>query len=148
MAELKYYDKEQGKYVPVNIVINNSQTDLSNYFNKEETKNEIKSYVDTQVSTIPKFKVEVVTDLPTSGISNNTIYLKKSSEDSENLYTEYIYVNNKWEKLGTQSLDLSQIYTKSESDDKFSTKKEVGNLTDSVNQSFTSILSKLQEINS
>ena len=48
----------------------------------------------------------MVTTLPTSGISSTTVYLVKSGSDAD-LYTEYIYVNNAWEVLGSQRVDLS-----------------------------------------
>ena len=64
------------------------------------------------ISAIPKFAIEVVENLPTSDISSTTIYIKKTSEtETGNLYTEYIYVNNVWEELGTQTLDLSGYIT-------------------------------------
>lgn len=68
----------------------------------------IKNYVDGQVSKIPKFSIAVVDQLPTSDISTTTIYLlKESKTDTQNIYAEYIYVNNAWEILGTQKVDLS-----------------------------------------
>lgn len=79
---------------------------LANYYTKSE--------VNSQISSIPKFSIAVVTDLPTSNISNTTIYLKKTGDDTQNLYTEYIYVNSKWEQLGTQKLDLSGYLTKTD----------------------------------
>lgn len=84
------------------------QTDLTNYYTKAET-NEL-------VSKIPKFAIEVVETLPTENISNTTVYLLKSSEEAPNLYTEYIYVNEAWEELGAQTVDLSDYYTKAETD--------------------------------
>lgn len=84
------------------------QTDLTNYYTKAET-NEL-------VSKIPKFAIEVVDTLPTENISNATVYLLKSSEEAPNLYTEYIYVNEAWEELGAQTVDLSDYYTKTETD--------------------------------
>lgn len=84
------------------------QTDLTNYYTKAET-NEL-------VSKIPKFAIEVVDTLPTENISNTTVYLLKSSEEAPNLYTEYIYVNEAWEELGAQTVDLSDYYTKTETD--------------------------------
>jgi len=66
-----------------------------------------------EVSGIPKFKIEVVQDLPATGDAA-TIYLLLTGDESQNLYTEYIYVNNAWEKLGTQELDLSAYALKSE----------------------------------
>ena len=79
---------------------------LANYYTKSE--------VNSHISSIPKFAIAVVTDLPTSNISNTTIYLKKTGDDTQNLYTEYIYVNSKWEQLGTQKLDLSGYLTKTD----------------------------------
>ena len=67
-------------------------------------------------STTPKFSIKVVTELPTTNISSTTIYLLKTGEEDSNLYSEYIYVNNKWELLGTQKMDLSNYYTKEEVD--------------------------------
>lgn len=65
--------------------------------------------VDTQI-------VLVVDALPTENIKSNKIYLVKNtaSEDTENIYTEYVYVNNKWEELGKYKpeVDLSE-YIKS-----------------------------------
>lgn len=80
-----------------------------------------KFYVDNLVSTIPKFSVEVVTSLPTENISTTTVYLVSSGSEEQNLYSEYIYVQDKenpelfkWEKLGEQRIDLSNYTTKEE----------------------------------
>jgi hypothetical protein len=83
-----------------------SHQSLSNYYTKGE--------VNAQISSIPKFAIAVVNDLPTTNISDTTIYLKKTGNDTQNLYTEYIYVNSKWEQLGTQKLDLSGYLTKTD----------------------------------
>lgn len=83
-----------------------SHQSLANYYTKDQ--------VNSQISSIPKFAIAVVTDLPTANISNTTIYLKKTGSDTQNLYTEYIYVNSKWEQLGTQKLDLSGYLTKTD----------------------------------
>lgn len=83
-----------------------SHQSLDNYYTKDQ--------VNSQISSIPKFAIAVVTDLPATDISSTTIYLKKTGSESGNLFTEYIYVNDKWEQLGTQSLDLSGYLTKTE----------------------------------
>ena len=59
------------------------------------------------LSSIPKFAVTVVTELPISDISTSTIYLKSNGGSSGNSYDEYIYVNSAWEKIGTTEVDLS-----------------------------------------
>ena len=65
--------------------------------------------VDTQI-------VLVVDALPTENIKSNKIYLVKNaaSKDEENVYTEYVHINEKWEELGKYKpeIDLSE-YIKS-----------------------------------
>lgn len=92
--------------------ITKSINDLENYYLKSETYTQTE--VNQMISSIPKFAIEVVETLPTAEISNTTIYLLTSGTETENLYTEYIYVNNSWEKLGTQTVDLTNYYTKEE----------------------------------
>lgn len=71
------------------------------------------------ISGIPKFKILVVDELPEHNISTSTIYLKRNNSDvtDNNLFTEYIYIDNaggnggQWEKLGEQTLNVSDIVT-------------------------------------
>ena len=70
--------------------------------------------VDTQI-------VLVVDKLPTDDIKANKIYLVPNANGSEgNVYTEYVYFKDKWEKLGEYQpkIDLS-LYAKKEDLDKF-----------------------------
>ena len=85
--------------------ITKAVSDLTNYYAKSSTYT--KTEIDNKISAIPKFNIAVVSALPTSNISTTTIYLVTSGEESQNLYDEYIYVDSKWEKLGTQTVDLS-----------------------------------------
>jgi hypothetical protein len=72
--------------------------------------------LENRITSIPKFKIEVVDALPESQISLTTIYLVKSDETSDNMYTEYIYVQSgsagHWEALGSQVLALDNYVTK------------------------------------
>lgn len=73
-----------------------------------------KAEVDERISVIPKFAIKVVETLPTEEISTTTIYLlPNNSEETSNLYDEYIYTTE-WEKLGTQTVDLSDYPTRDE----------------------------------
>lgn len=76
-----------------------------NYYNK--------TTVDSKISTIPKFAITVVESLPDSNISVSTVYLLKGTkEETQNMYDEYIYITGTgWEKLGTQTMDLSGYAT-------------------------------------
>lgn len=90
-------------------LIDKTVSDLVNYYNKSQTLT--KDEINAIVSAIPKFKIEVVTSLPTSNISDTTVYLVKSGDDDSNLYTEYIRAGGNWEKLGTQTVDLTGYAT-------------------------------------
>ena len=92
--------------------ITKAVNDLTNYYKKSETYT--KTEVDNLVDVIPKFSIAVVNALPTESIQNTTIYLVQSGNNTSNLYTEYIYVNNAWEILGAQEVDLSGYVRKSD----------------------------------
>lgn len=90
--------------------ITKAVSDLTNYYKKSETYTQTE--INNLVSALPKFAIEVVDTLPTSNISNQTIYLKTITGESPNLYEEYIYVNGTWELLGSQTVDLTDYATK------------------------------------
>lgn len=66
----------------------------------------------SQVSGMPKTRFVVVEDLPAENDADpEVIYLKKESEKAEDLFTEYIYVEGNWEKLGSQKFNISSYAT-------------------------------------
>ena len=87
-------------------------SDLANYYKKSESYS--KSEIDNLLSTVSGLKFEIVTSLPTSGISASTIYLLTSDSKAQNLYKEYVYINNNWELLGSTDIDLSDYVSKIE----------------------------------
>lgn len=77
--------------------------------------------------TIDLSLYKVVTTLPTEDIDTNKIYLVLSTESEEaNVYTEYVYVEDSWEKLGEYKaeVDLTPYLTKEEAADTYTTKEE------------------------
>ena len=65
------------------------------------------SVVGSGTITIDLTLYKVVEELPKSGIDSTKIYLVKSASSGEsNIYTEYMYVNSKWEKLGEHKSDV------------------------------------------
>ena len=112
--------------------ITNSVNDLTNYYLKTETYT--KSEVNDLISRIPLFDIEVVNALPTEDISTTTVYLLISSDPkTRNIYDEYIYVDGVWEKLGSQTVDLSNYYTSSEVDTLLAGKASTSVATTSAN---------------
>lgn len=94
--------------------ITKAVSDLENYYTKEETDDKL-TQLNDKISSIPKFKISVVSSLPTTGISSTTIYLVPNSKnETNNIYTEYIYTDGKWEIIGTQTIDLSGYALKDE----------------------------------
>ena len=94
----------------VSSFITNTVNNLTNYYTKSEVYTQ--SEINTMISSIPKMSIEVVNNLPTTDIDSETIYLvRNTSSSGTNLFTEYIYVNNAWEELGAQQLDLSGYVT-------------------------------------
>ena len=84
-----------------------------------QTASEVQSAISTAIGNISGFSFEIVENLPATG-STSKVYLKLKEQGNEgNIYTEYIFVNNKWEVIGDTSVSLdfltnaeiSQIWT-------------------------------------
>ena len=95
--------------------IDNTVNNLVNYYKKTETYTQAE--VDALISAIVTLNILVVQTLPTQDISTTTIYLvPKQTPETQDIYDEYIYVNNAWEHIGTTEIDLSNYYTKTQTD--------------------------------
>ena len=93
--------------------ITNTVNNLTNYYKKSETYTQAE--VDALISAIVTLNVLVVQTLPTQDISTTTIYLvPKATAGAQDVYDEYLYVNNAWEHIGSTEIDLSNYYTKTE----------------------------------
>lgn len=79
---------------------------------------------------------KVVSTLPTEDIDPNKIYLVlDTGGEGENIYKEYVYVNDSWEELGTYraTIDLTPYLTKEEASSLYATKSEVQEVQNNVN---------------
>ena len=84
---------------------------INTAFKKINGKSILKTYGDTSDITIDLslFIIPANNTLPTSDINPNKIYLIKdidAPDDSHNVYVEYMYINNAWEKLGEYKSDV------------------------------------------
>lgn len=101
-----YNDLTDKPEIPVVEVV---KADLEDFYKKNETYT--KSEVEGLIAAVPKFKIQVEQVRPTTGDAT-TVYLIPSTDvDDDNMYVEYIYVNNAWEKLGVQKFDLTGYAT-------------------------------------
>ena len=86
--------------------VDNTVNNLINYYLKSETFT--KEEVNALIGAITTLNILVVQTLPTQDISTNTIYfVPKNPTETNNVYDEYIYVNNSWELIGTTEVDLT-----------------------------------------
>ena len=120
-TKLSQFDNDSG-------FILNTVSNLANYYTKTDTYS--KTEVNGLLANIHTLDVEVITDFPGSP-STTTIYLKKKDTGSEdqNIYDEYIYFNQVWEKIGDTKVDLTNYYNKSEVDAKVNAKANQTDLT-------------------
>ena len=72
-----------------------------------------KKYVDELISSLTLLDVKKVDVLPTTDISTSTIYMvPRKASTKDNVYDEYMYVNNSWEHFGTTDIELSEYLKK------------------------------------
>lgn len=81
-----------------------------------------KAYTNNQISLQTHLSLKIVDTLPTENISTTTIYLINANQGQGNVYKEYIYIENAWELIGTTETDLSNYYSKAETDTKLGLK--------------------------
>jgi hypothetical protein len=81
----------------------------------ESAVSQSKIYTDKAIGELTQFNITIVNSLPIEGIKTHTIYfVPMSSSDINNEYYEYMYIDNKWELIGSTKIDLSDYYTKKE----------------------------------
>ena len=124
-------------YNNVKIESSGNSVELGSITNNYYDKNEIDEIVSGINDTIENNKInlfEVVTGLPESG-EINKVYLLPNDTDGENTFTEYIYVNNKWEKVGEiqSTVELDDYYDKAAVDDLIKNFITISDVTDKLN---------------
>ena len=86
-------------------------------------------------------KMQVVDTLPDVGETDTIYLLKKEKPGVQNLYDEYVYTNSSWEHIGDTSVDLSDYYTKEESDTKLNKKQDKLSPGDNITISEDNVIS-------
>lgn len=99
---------------------------LTNYYKKSEIYTQ--QEVNTLISNVNSFNVEVVQTLPAENIDTHTIYLVPKESETNDNYDEYIYISNSWEHIGSTSVDLTNYYNKTEIDKKLENKVNTSDL--------------------
>ena len=63
-----------------------------------------------------QIKMLIVNELPLTGSGDTLYFVPKNNPEQEDLYDEYVWLNNHWEPIGEKqiTIDLSDYYTKQE----------------------------------
>jgi len=70
------------------------------------TSQDVADMISQAVSGGSGFSISIVQSLPSTGAAN-TFYFVPNSGSGDNIYDEYLYVNNGWEKIGVNGIDLT-----------------------------------------
>ena len=83
--------------------------DLANYYLKSEvyTREEVLNLI-SQMTSVSIQPVEVLPDIG----ETNIIYFLPKEGTEDDVYDEYIWISDKWERIGSTSVDLTNYYTK------------------------------------
>lgn len=73
-----------------------------------QSGSQVSSAIATAIAGITGIQFEIVQTLPATGDAG-TIYLISHGGSGTDIYDEYVYVNNAWEKLGTTSADFTNV---------------------------------------
>lgn len=93
-----------------------------------QTASQVTSAINNAVADITGMEFVIVDSLPATG-EKGIIYLVNNSGSNPNSYDEYIYINDKFEKIGTTDVDLSGYVE--ESDLVTITNVEIDNIVES-----------------
>lgn len=102
----------------------NKVTKISQLTNDKNFKTE--SEIQELINNSTKLKKEVVISLPSTG-KEDVIYLLKNKNDTNNFYTEYMWIGGKWEIIGDTRVDLSGYAMKTDIKTKLSDFQEDSN---------------------
>lgn len=72
-----------------------------------------KDYAKKLFDGVTSFTIEIVDALPTEDIKTMTIYFMRNNNDNESdYYSEYMYINGKWEIIGSTFVNLAPYLLK------------------------------------
>lgn len=100
--------------------ITRSVNDLVNYYKKTE--------VDNLINAVTTISLKVV-DNKDKVTEKNIIYFVPSTNGAENIYDEYVLVNNKAEKIGTSEVNLSEYLKTADAERTFAKISDIPNIS-------------------
>ena len=89
-----------------------------------EAREQAVEELNERINNIPKFQIKVVDVLPQEG-EPGVIYLLQ--DEGKDTYSEYVYADGKWEKLGTD-VDLTDYVQREEFEDAIGSKADISDV--------------------
>lgn len=85
-------------------------TAVSSFTNDSDYQSgsQVSSAIATAIAGITGIQFEIVQTLPATGDAG-TIYLISNGGSGTDIYDEYVYVNNAWEKIGSTAADFTNV---------------------------------------
>ena len=93
--------------VTANITVPTAVSDLTND-SGYQTASDVTSAINSAISGITGISFEIVQQLPATGDAGK-IYLLSNGGSGTDIYDEYIYYNNAWEKIGSTAADFTNV---------------------------------------
>lgn len=102
-TDLSTYDNSKSKF------ITNAVNDLVNYYKKTDVYT--KTETDSLISALHSISMKVVDSLPEYEQETNVIYLVPAKgPNAENAKDEFVWIENKWELIGTTIITTTQVH--------------------------------------
>ena len=118
-ADKNYVDEELAKKAVAAEVSEalGLKADSADVYSKNDvyTKTEVETYISNQIGSAGHLKREIVDTLPdVASADKDTIYMieKKGGLLTQDMYEEYMVIQEAWEKIGDTHVDLSNYVTK------------------------------------
>ena len=124
--------------------ITNTVNNLTNYYLKSETYTQTE--VNNLIGQIKTISIEVVNELPTTG-EDNKIYLVPKEGTTQDIYNEYLWINNSWELIGSTQIDLTGYATETWVNNQIKDFLNETQVTEIVNNSLVNYYTKTQTDN-
>lgn len=106
-----YFLKDTGEIYKSGICFG-KETDLSDYMTQEE----IAEAISTAVNSLSTFDKKIVESLPPNPDTNILYLIKDNTAKGEDKYKEYVVINGELTCIGSTSTDLTDYYTKTETE--------------------------------
>ena len=114
---LGYYDAKLKLYLANNFAELSDlpvvPTTVSSFTNDAGYQNasQVSAAINTAISGITGISFEIVQALPQTGDPGTIYLILASSGATGDIYDEWIYINNAWEKIGSTAVDLTDYTT-------------------------------------